>query len=88
MGIIGFLIIGLIAGWLAGKIMRGGGFGLIGNRITGHGDCRCGDSALAHRRAEVEVGMRRAAEGSALPRRALRQGRIRLDARQPQRQAR
>ncbi|EPR41500.1 Transglycosylase-associated protein [Desulfovibrio sp. X2] len=35
MGIIWFLIIGLCAGWLAGKIMRGGGFGLGGNLIVG-----------------------------------------------------
>jgi len=34
-GLIGFLIIGLIAGWLGGKIMRGGGFGLVGNLIVG-----------------------------------------------------
>ena len=30
-----FLIIGLIAGWLAGQIMKGGGFGLIGDLIVG-----------------------------------------------------
>lgn len=29
------LIIGLIAGWLAGQIMKGGGFGLIGDIIVG-----------------------------------------------------
>jgi uncharacterized membrane protein YeaQ/YmgE (transglycosylase-associated protein family) len=29
------LIVGLIAGWLAGKIMRGFGYGLIGNIIIG-----------------------------------------------------
>jgi len=29
------LIIGLIAGWLAGKIMGGGGFGLIGDIVVG-----------------------------------------------------
>jgi uncharacterized membrane protein YeaQ/YmgE (transglycosylase-associated protein family) len=29
------LIIGLIAGWLAGQIMKGGGFGLIGDLIVG-----------------------------------------------------
>jgi uncharacterized membrane protein YeaQ/YmgE (transglycosylase-associated protein family) len=29
------LIIGLIAGWLAGKIMQGSGFGLIGDLIVG-----------------------------------------------------
>ncbi len=30
-GIIGAIVIGGLAGWLAGKIMRGGGFGLLGN---------------------------------------------------------
>jgi uncharacterized membrane protein YeaQ/YmgE (transglycosylase-associated protein family) len=35
MDIIWFLIIGLVAGWLAGQIMRGRGLGLIGNLIVG-----------------------------------------------------
>jgi len=30
-----WLVIGAIAGWLAGQIMTGGGFGLIGNIIVG-----------------------------------------------------
>jgi uncharacterized membrane protein YeaQ/YmgE (transglycosylase-associated protein family) len=30
-----FLLIGLIAGWLAGKIMKGRGFGLVVNLIVG-----------------------------------------------------
>jgi uncharacterized membrane protein YeaQ/YmgE (transglycosylase-associated protein family) len=30
-----FLVIGLIAGWLASRIMRGGGFGLVGDLIIG-----------------------------------------------------
>jgi uncharacterized membrane protein YeaQ/YmgE (transglycosylase-associated protein family) len=30
-----FLLIGLIAGWLAGQIMKGSGFGLIGDLIVG-----------------------------------------------------
>lgn len=34
-GIILFLLIGAVAGWLAGKLMRGGGFGLIVNIIVG-----------------------------------------------------
>jgi uncharacterized membrane protein YeaQ/YmgE (transglycosylase-associated protein family) len=34
-GLIVTLLIGLIAGWLAGKIMSGGGFGLIGDIIVG-----------------------------------------------------
>jgi uncharacterized membrane protein YeaQ/YmgE (transglycosylase-associated protein family) len=35
MGIIGSLIIGAIAGWLAGLIMKGSGFGILGNIIVG-----------------------------------------------------
>jgi len=35
MGIIAALVIGAIAGWLAGKIVRGAGFGLIGNIVIG-----------------------------------------------------
>jgi uncharacterized membrane protein YeaQ/YmgE (transglycosylase-associated protein family) len=35
MDIIWFLLIGLAAGWLAGQIMRGGSFGLLGNLVVG-----------------------------------------------------
>ncbi|WP_300379839.1 GlsB/YeaQ/YmgE family stress response membrane protein [Henriciella sp.] len=30
-----WLVIGGIAGWLAGQVMRGAGFGLVGNIIVG-----------------------------------------------------
>ena len=30
-----FLVIGLIAGWLAGQIIKGGGFGVIGDIVVG-----------------------------------------------------
>ena len=29
------LLIGAVSGWLAGKIMRGGGFGLLGDIVVG-----------------------------------------------------
>ena len=29
------LIVGIVAGWLAGRVMAGGGFGLIGDLIVG-----------------------------------------------------
>ena len=29
------LVIGLIAGWLAGKIMKGSGYGLVGDLVVG-----------------------------------------------------
>jgi uncharacterized membrane protein YeaQ/YmgE (transglycosylase-associated protein family) len=35
MNIIGFLIIGLIAGWLAGLLVKGEGYGFIGNILLG-----------------------------------------------------
>ena len=31
MSFIWFILIGLAAGWLAGQLMRGGGFGLVGD---------------------------------------------------------
>ena len=34
-GIIVWLIIGALAGWIAGKLVKGGGFGLIGNIVVG-----------------------------------------------------
>jgi len=34
-GIIIWLIVGAIAGWLAGMLVKGGGFGLIGDIIVG-----------------------------------------------------
>jgi uncharacterized membrane protein YeaQ/YmgE (transglycosylase-associated protein family) len=30
-----FLCIGAVAGWLAGMLMKGGGFGLLGNIVIG-----------------------------------------------------
>jgi uncharacterized membrane protein YeaQ/YmgE (transglycosylase-associated protein family) len=30
-----FLLIGAVAGWLAGMLVRGGGFGLLGNIVIG-----------------------------------------------------
>ena len=35
MEIVYFLIFGAVAGWIAGLISKGGGFGLIGNIIVG-----------------------------------------------------
>ena len=35
MGFIWYIIIGIVAGFLAGKVMRGGGFGLIRNLLLG-----------------------------------------------------
>jgi len=35
MSILSWIVVGLIAGWLAGVVMKGGGFGLIGDIIIG-----------------------------------------------------
>jgi len=35
MNIVWFILVGLIAGWLAGQLMKGGGFGVIGDIVVG-----------------------------------------------------
>lgn len=35
MGLLWFLLVGLIAGWLAGMVMKGGGYGIVGDMIVG-----------------------------------------------------
>ena len=35
MNFLWFLIIGLVAGWLAGVLMKGGGFGMVGDLVVG-----------------------------------------------------
>jgi uncharacterized membrane protein YeaQ/YmgE (transglycosylase-associated protein family) len=34
-GIIAWLVVGLIAGWLAGVVMKGGGYGILGDIVVG-----------------------------------------------------
>ena len=34
-GLVFFLLIGAVAGWLAGMIIKGGGFGVVGNIVVG-----------------------------------------------------
>jgi uncharacterized membrane protein YeaQ/YmgE (transglycosylase-associated protein family) len=34
-GIIAWIIVGLVAGWLTGLVMRGGGYGIIGDLVVG-----------------------------------------------------
>lgn len=34
-GILIWIVVGAVAGWLAGLVMRGGGFGLVGNILVG-----------------------------------------------------
>lgn len=34
-GLLIIIVVGIVAGWLAGKVMRGSGFGLLGDLIVG-----------------------------------------------------
>ena len=34
-GLVWFLLIGLVAGWLAGQLTKGGGFGIVGDLVVG-----------------------------------------------------
>ena len=35
MGLLAWIIVGLIAGWLAGLVVKGGGYGIIGDILLG-----------------------------------------------------
>ena len=35
MNFIAWIILGALAGWIAGNVMKGGGFGLLGNILVG-----------------------------------------------------
>jgi uncharacterized membrane protein YeaQ/YmgE (transglycosylase-associated protein family) len=35
MGILAWIIVGIIAGWLAGLVMRGSGYGIVGDMVLG-----------------------------------------------------
>ena len=35
MGLLAWLVVGLIAGWLAGQVMKGSDFGLLGDIVIG-----------------------------------------------------
>ncbi len=34
-GLISWIVVGLIAGWLAGKVMKGGGYGVVADIVLG-----------------------------------------------------
>jgi uncharacterized membrane protein YeaQ/YmgE (transglycosylase-associated protein family) len=35
MGVLAWIVVGLIAGWLAGRVMKGGGYGVLADIILG-----------------------------------------------------
>jgi uncharacterized membrane protein YeaQ/YmgE (transglycosylase-associated protein family) len=51
------IFVGIIAGWLAGKVMRGGGFGLIGDLIVGLIGAFIGDWLLPQLGIHLGVGL-------------------------------
>jgi uncharacterized membrane protein YeaQ/YmgE (transglycosylase-associated protein family) len=57
MGIIAAIVIGAIAGWLAGLIVRGAGFGLIGNIVVGIIGALVAGWLLPQLHVELAVGM-------------------------------
>jgi uncharacterized membrane protein YeaQ/YmgE (transglycosylase-associated protein family) len=51
------LVVGIIAGWLAGRVTRGGGFGLIGDLIVGLIGAFIGDWLLPQLGIHLGVGI-------------------------------
>ncbi len=35
MGLLSWIVVGLIAGWLAGQVMKGGGYGILADIVLG-----------------------------------------------------
>jgi uncharacterized membrane protein YeaQ/YmgE (transglycosylase-associated protein family) len=35
MAFVWFIVVGLVAGWLAGQLVKGGGFGVVGDIVVG-----------------------------------------------------
>ena len=50
------VLVGIVAGWLAGKIVDGGGFGLIGDLIVGVLGAFIGDWVLPRLHIQLGVG--------------------------------
>jgi uncharacterized membrane protein YeaQ/YmgE (transglycosylase-associated protein family) len=51
------LLVGIVAGWLAGKIVDGGGFGLVGDLIVGVLGAFIGDWVLPRLNIHLGAGM-------------------------------
>jgi len=55
--ILAVLLVGLIAGWLAGQIVRGGGFGLVGDILVGVAGALIASWLLPHFHVDLGVGL-------------------------------
>ena len=51
------IVVGIVAGWLAGRVMAGGGFGLIGDLIVGLVGAFIGDWLLPRLGIHLGVGI-------------------------------
>jgi uncharacterized membrane protein YeaQ/YmgE (transglycosylase-associated protein family) len=51
------ILVGIIAGWLAGRVMEGGGFGLIGDLLVGLVGAFIGDWLLPRLGIHLGVGI-------------------------------
>jgi uncharacterized membrane protein YeaQ/YmgE (transglycosylase-associated protein family) len=56
-GLAVILLVGLVAGWLAGQMMRGSGFGLIGDLIVGWVGAFIGDWLLPRLNIHIGTGI-------------------------------
>jgi uncharacterized membrane protein YeaQ/YmgE (transglycosylase-associated protein family) len=56
-GVLIIILVGIIAGWLAGQVMRGTGFGLIGDLIVGLLGAVIGDWLLPQLHVHLGVGI-------------------------------
>jgi uncharacterized membrane protein YeaQ/YmgE (transglycosylase-associated protein family) len=51
------IVVGIVAGWLAGRVMEGGGFGLIGDLVVGLIGAFIGDWLLPQLGIHLGTGM-------------------------------
>jgi uncharacterized membrane protein YeaQ/YmgE (transglycosylase-associated protein family) len=56
-GLLVIIIVGIVAGWLAGRVMEGGGFGLIGDLLVGLVGAFIGDWLLPRLGIHLGVGI-------------------------------
>jgi uncharacterized membrane protein YeaQ/YmgE (transglycosylase-associated protein family) len=55
--ILTIFVVGIVAGWLAGQVVRGGSFGLIGDLVVGVIGAFIGDRILPQLHIALGVGM-------------------------------
>jgi uncharacterized membrane protein YeaQ/YmgE (transglycosylase-associated protein family) len=55
--LLAIILVGIIAGWLAGRVMEGGGFGLIGDLVIGTIGAFIGDWLLPRLNIHLGVGI-------------------------------